>query len=704
MEEELLRRLQRWHEDDEYQKIIDTIEAIPRDQWDYDLVGHLARAYNNVAGIGDTAPLERAAVLLLSVAAQGENDPNWHFRLGYAYYYLDRDEEALVEFQKALELDPTDDDARYFVEEIGRRTCDPVCYTPEEMDAVEAHIGKYFGPVETVFHELVSPDIHVDICIVAPTEERPFYSLVTMGMGARPMNVPEELREDDLDRAEVAVCLPSDWDIQHGDERWYWPLRWLKILARLPIEEDSWLGWGHTVPKGGPMADNTRLSGVMLLDPPFGEGCGECTLPGGQVVNFYQMLPLYDEEMDFKLAHDAESLLERMEELSPVVDPDRPNWCLDAEDDEIEDDGEEEGPTFLERTEAFWTWFRDNEEQLSRMAERPGDFEREKLAEFVAQGVELLSPDVKFNMGGDHEFTLTVEGSDYLWYLLPHVVQSLPEEFRGKWRFFAGMPGSRGESCGFEMYGCRVDTDEVLVAAEYDPEREAFRLRFYHPGLGMLEEKQACNAFAVMMEITVGEGLAQTYVDDLKRASGSEPGMMPLTELERHIRDTVAATGKKPMDRPDQRYSVYRFEPKENQELRFDVLSGMSGCLDLVSQYYAGDTDLLDAWARCGAQAGFLAFPYDPEGDRDAVLAQRHELEDRLEAEVLGRREAGEEIGILLGAAIGACTAYIDVLAYDLAAFLDLVLPLLEEYPYPFYWSPFCQHGELLQLTGREGE
>lgn len=36
------------------------------------------------------------------------------------------------------------------------------------MEAVEEHIVRYFGQVETVLHELVSPDIHVDIYVVAP--------------------------------------------------------------------------------------------------------------------------------------------------------------------------------------------------------------------------------------------------------------------------------------------------------------------------------------------------------------------------------------------------------------------------------------------------------------------------------------------------------------------------------------------------------
>ena len=37
------------------------------------------------------------------------------------------------------------------------------------MEAVGGHIRQYFGAFEHVFHELASPDIHVDICVVAPS-------------------------------------------------------------------------------------------------------------------------------------------------------------------------------------------------------------------------------------------------------------------------------------------------------------------------------------------------------------------------------------------------------------------------------------------------------------------------------------------------------------------------------------------------------
>ena len=100
----------------------------------------------------------------------------------------------------------------------------PEVYTEEEMEAVERHIEQYFGEVENVFHELVSPDIHVDICMVPPTEERDYYTLVTMGMGAHRMNVPEELAEYKLERAELAIALPADWKLDQEsmkDEKWY---------------------------------------------------------------------------------------------------------------------------------------------------------------------------------------------------------------------------------------------------------------------------------------------------------------------------------------------------------------------------------------------------------------------------------------------------------------------------------------------------
>ena len=46
-------------------------------------------------------------------------------------------------------------------------------------------------------------------------------------------------------------------------------------------------------------------------------------MPGGQEVNFYQVIPLYRDEMEYKLDHDADALLDKMADVSFVVDPSR---------------------------------------------------------------------------------------------------------------------------------------------------------------------------------------------------------------------------------------------------------------------------------------------------------------------------------------------------------------------------------------------
>ena len=124
---EFMKQLERWHEEDEYQKIVDAIEALPQEELTFPLVSGLARAYNNLAM--DVPPpqdrklYQRALDLLLSVEEGLEEavreDPDaahtWNFRVAYAYYYTDQEGKALPHFEKALEARPGDEDTQEFI-------------------------------------------------------------------------------------------------------------------------------------------------------------------------------------------------------------------------------------------------------------------------------------------------------------------------------------------------------------------------------------------------------------------------------------------------------------------------------------------------------------------------------------------------------------------------------------------------------------
>ena len=84
---------------------------------------------------------------------------------------------------------------------------------------------------------------------------------------------------------------------------------------------------------GIPFAENTDLRGEILLYPGvFGEESFFCRLPGGEEVNFYQVIPLYWEELQYKLEHGSDSLLDLCpDESLEVINPHRLNVVTDRE-------------------------------------------------------------------------------------------------------------------------------------------------------------------------------------------------------------------------------------------------------------------------------------------------------------------------------------------------------------------------------------
>jgi tetratricopeptide (TPR) repeat protein len=332
--EKLIAQLAAWHETDGHEQIARALEAVPRDQWDFQLAGLYARALNNLS------KYQEALDVLLGFERDGREDGVWHFRVGYSLYYLEREAEAAEHFQKAIDYGDDGEDTWQFLAASRREAGlegpqmqgNPELYTEEEMNCVQAHIEKYFGNARTVFHEIASPDIHVDILVIEPVPGRDCYILVTMGMGAHRMKTPEDLKDSNADRAEILVCLPPDWKVDEAsmkDELWFWPLRWLKILARVPGEENTWVGWGHTFSSDSPFAENTKFTTAMLVSPEaFSRKSWECRMPDGSAINFYQMIPLYTEEMQFKEKTSAELLLQLLgEKNTGCVDIHRQNVC-----------------------------------------------------------------------------------------------------------------------------------------------------------------------------------------------------------------------------------------------------------------------------------------------------------------------------------------------------------------------------------------
>lgn len=171
MSDELLGKLDTWHEEDEFQEIVDAITEIPEEERDYVLTSHLGRALNNLG------QYEEALEQYLSIEEEGEGDPLWHYRIGVSYYYLKRYDEALKAFTIADELEPDDEDTLEFLGWIKRKlakkaTKKPV-NKPAKKPVVAIDTTNFWDDSEYAFSEYIS-EPPTDALIASVEEELVF--------------------------------------------------------------------------------------------------------------------------------------------------------------------------------------------------------------------------------------------------------------------------------------------------------------------------------------------------------------------------------------------------------------------------------------------------------------------------------------------------------------------------------------------------
>ena len=331
-ETKLLEQIEKWNDADEFSRCIEAIEAIPEQERGYLMTVKLSRAYSNLAVLGnhgvhgtdgevDGDLIRHAIDLLESVRTQGENDPYWNSRMGYSCLMAYSSAATAYEYAKRwLSLAPDDPDAQELVrdcekyleeensleldwkerEEIIRRETIPPA-DDDILGHVKVHIDQYFGVYTQLLTDDSDPDHPLEIAVILPRPEHDYYTLVTVGLSRHRMDFSEERREEKLERAELLINLPRDWKLTKADcreEQWSWPIRMMLATAYFAMEDpEVGLESRTTLMEGEdgiPFAENTDLRGEILLYPGvFGEESFFCRLPGGEEVNFYQVIPLY---------------------------------------------------------------------------------------------------------------------------------------------------------------------------------------------------------------------------------------------------------------------------------------------------------------------------------------------------------------------------------------------------------------------------
>lgn len=195
-------------------------------------------------------------------------------------------------------------------------------------EAIERHMERHFGRPAFVWHELASDLIHLDVHVVEPGAERPYFTLFTSGMSDLPMTVPEGAPVSRY--AELMMSLPPDWPLDQSsmsEEDAYWPVRLLKSIARLPHEYQTWIGPWHSVPNGDPAvpyAAGTPFAGTVVAPPVNCAPEARKIMTGtGKEISLLALVPLHPAEIELKLTAGTDALIVALDRTnaSELLDP-----------------------------------------------------------------------------------------------------------------------------------------------------------------------------------------------------------------------------------------------------------------------------------------------------------------------------------------------------------------------------------------------
>ncbi len=191
-------------------------------------------------------------------------------------------------------------------------------YSEKDLAVLKKYIKKHFGKEESVYRDSMYSDIRVDISIIPPKLGKPFFTLVTEGLGAHVMKEQRPDKPESSCRCELIITLNKSWHLEEKSEEWYWPLHMLKDAARILAEKDKALYIGKTVEMKKRYDPLNKFCGGILAEQEVDitESNEQCILTDKTPVMFYQFIPLFSSELKYKKDHGGDPLLKMLKENS----------------------------------------------------------------------------------------------------------------------------------------------------------------------------------------------------------------------------------------------------------------------------------------------------------------------------------------------------------------------------------------------------
>ena len=346
---------------------------------------------------------------------------------------------------------------------------------------------------------------------------------------------------------------------------------------------------------------------------------------------------------------------------------------------------------FRERTEDWWETFAEMESELRQMMDEDKDHTRG--AELVSQMQETLNlvfDEISFEMGFNgekYELILTPEGDKVKLFELVYFQKHAPKEVLEHWNILVGRQPLQNIGLRTED-GWNISGDDVQIWLEEQGENSFAISAYCEKLLPMLreEEGRAWWMLTTLTDQVLGEIPHMRYIDsfDVLEEPKAEPSFL-LSQLPDKLREQGLELSTDP-EAYLESYLGYKMEPKQDPDAdwRLDTMVGSTCCVPLINGYLNADNDFMDDLHADGAVAGFFCYPLDTLREEEGT-EKIFDFRDKLEE--LFTTGNGPEVLTLTGGATGLYCGYVDFIAWDIQAALNMAKEFFEGTDIP--WAIF---------------
>ncbi len=342
MDDEFMFEIDELMNEGKFDAVIEKIRELDEDEMNLELSLILAHA------LSQCAEYREALDTLKSVEDEAiADDMGYHLETAGAHFGLHHYHAAIEEARKCIEIDETcvepwlllclvyqetGDDVRFdMVSErakeldeeawdkiFGDRKDELALFDTSDISLLLDYISNHFGEIQCMIPVLENDEVSgphpINFLLVKPSSKFNYYKIISIGLGAY-KGIENNSDEVKIHRIEMVTFLPPHLSIMEILMDYNWVASIMRQFGEMIQFENSWLGPGHTISYGDNLGDNVEYNGVIFNDAFSICNIDEtCVLDDGDELEFLQMIPLYEEEMLYKIQNGVATLFKRMNE------------------------------------------------------------------------------------------------------------------------------------------------------------------------------------------------------------------------------------------------------------------------------------------------------------------------------------------------------------------------------------------------------